>query len=265
MNMTNNNWDEIVFEHRNKSYGAFVLRYNYPFSLTVSALIVIVVFLSCMLCFFLLKGTPQTSASKKVTVLNYSELAPPPPIEKTYVPPKTVVVAQKKIEKYVVPKVTKEEVKEDEQLPTIEEVKMTLNTSSSDVTEVQGNGDAQVEVTPPAPVVVAEVKAPEPEPDPSVKQPEFPGGDKALTKWLDSHLKYPPVATRMGIQGVVIVEFTVDMKGRIAGASVVQSLHRSCDDEALRLVNAMPAWTPGEANGKKVASRRKLQIHFTLG
>lgn len=69
----------------------------------------------------------------------------------------------------------------------------------------------------------------------------------------------------MGIQGIVIVEFTVDIKGHISEASVVQSLHRACDTEALRLVNSMPAWTPGEANGEKISGKRKLTIPFILG
>jgi periplasmic protein TonB len=265
MNITRDNWNEIVFEYRNRDYGAFVLRRNYPFYLTIAALIVIAVFLSSMLFFFRVKGNHQLPTFRKVTVINYSELAPPPPIEKAYIPPKTITVMQKKVEKYVVPKVTVEEVKEEEQMPTIEEVKTTIDTPDSDAAEVQGSGDARVEVAPPAQVEVAQIKLPEPEPDPTFKKPEFPGGDKALSKWLESHLKYPAVATRMGIQGIVIVEFTIDIKGHVSDASVVQSLHRSCDTEALRLVNSMPAWTPGEANGKKMSAKRKLPIQFTLG
>jgi periplasmic protein TonB len=264
MNITRDNWNEIVFEYRNRDYGAFVLRRNYPFYLTVAALIVIVIFLSSMLFFFLVKGKHPLPTFRKVTVINYSELAPPPPIEKTYIPPKTITLVQKKIEKYMAPKVTAEEVKEEEQLPTIEEVKMTMDLPDSDAVEVQGSGEAQVEVAPPAQMEIVQIKLPEPEPDPTVKQPEFPGGDKALSKWLGSHLKYPAVATRMGIQGVVIVEFTIDIKGHVSDASVVQSLHRSCDDEALRLVNSMPKWTPGEANGKRISAKRKLPIQFTL-
>jgi periplasmic protein TonB len=255
-------WDEIVFEYRNRDYGAYILRYNYSRNLTVSALIVIVIFLSSLLCTQIFKGDQQQRTSKKVTVINYSQLAPPPPIEKTYVPPKTIKVVQEKIQKYVAPKVIKEEVKEEEEMPTIEEVQKNMDTPNTDA-EVQGAGNAQVEVVPP-PHVEEVVQVKPPEPDPTVKQPEFPGGDKALSKWLESHMKYPAVATRMGIQGVVIVEFAVDIKGHITDASVVQSLHRLCDAEAVRLVNTMPAWTPGESNGKKVTAKRKLPIPFTL-
>jgi periplasmic protein TonB len=263
MSMSKIGWDEIIFENRNRDYGAYILRYNYPRNLTVSTLIVIVIFLSSMLCTQLFKGKHQPDASKKVTVINYSQLAPPPPIEKTYVPPKTIKVAQEKIQKYVAPKVIKEEVKEEEEMPTIEEVQKNIDTPTMDA-EVQGSGNAQVEVVSP-PHVEEIVQVKPPEPDPTIKQPEFPGGDKALAKWLESHMKYPAVATRMGIQGVVIVEFTVDIKGHIYDASVVQSLHRLCDAEALRLVTTMPVWLPGESSGKKVTAKRKLPIPFTLG
>jgi len=262
MSILNVGWDEIVFEYRNKDYGAYLLRHNYPHILTVSALIVIILFLSFIVSTLMFKEKNELNTSKKVTVINYSQLAPPPPVEKIYVPQRAIPVVQEKIQKYVAPKVVQEEVIEEEEMPTIEEVRNNIDTPTD--TEVQGAEEGEVEViAPPHVEEVVQVKAPEP--DPTVKQPEFPGGDKALAKWLEKHLKYPAVATRMGIQGVVIVEFTIDIKGHISEASVVQSLHRACDTEALRLVNSMPAWAPGEANGKKVSGKRKLPIPFVLG
>jgi periplasmic protein TonB len=261
MNMTKIGWDEIVFENRNKDYGAYLLRHNYPYNLSVSALIVIILFLSIMLCPRLFKGEHKLNVSKKVTIINYSRLAPPPPIEKIYVPPKATLVVKEQIQKYIAPKVVQEEVIEEEEMPTIEEVRKTIDIPTD--AEVQGVEGGEAEVIAP-PYVEEVIQAKPPEPDPTVKQPEFPGGEKALARWIENHLKYPSVATRMGIQGVVIVEFSVDVKGRISDASVVQSLHRACDTEALRLVNSMPAWTPGEASGKKVTIKRKLPIPFVL-
>jgi periplasmic protein TonB len=246
-------WIDTVFEYRNKDYGAYTLRYSYPHILTVSALIVIVVFLSSMLL------SSQSSKNKNIQVkttkkvfIDYSQLAPPPPIEKT-VTPKTVVV-QEKIQKYVAPQITTEEVKEEEELPTIDEVNQNLNATGPNT---EGVGDAEVQVAEPSP-------PPEPEPVLVDKLPEFPGGDKALEKWLADNLKYPAAASRMGIEGKVVVEFTVEPDGSLSGISIVQSLHRLCDNEALRLVRAMPAWNPGELQGVKVASKLKLPIPFVI-
>jgi periplasmic protein TonB len=256
------NWEDVVFEYRNKDYGAYRLRKNYPYCLTISALIVIILFLSSMVGPQLFKEKQLQEPSKKLTVIKYSELAPPPSIEKIHLPPKTVVVVQKKIQKYVAPKVVIEEIKEEEEMPTVEEVSKNMDTAS---TGVQGAEEGNVEVIAPPQEVEEEIEVTPPEPDLTVKPPEFPGGDKALAKWLENHLKYPAVATRMGIQGVVTVEFTVDVKGKISDVKVVQSLHRLCDNEAMRLVSSMPAWIPGESNDGKVTAKCKLPIPFHLG
>jgi TonB family protein len=97
-----------------------------------------------------------------------------------------------------------------------------------------------------------------------VKTPEFPGGSDALSEWLNKNMEYPMPAQRMGIQGPVVVEFTVDTHGKISDPTITKSLHKLCDGEALRLVNAMPDWKPGESNGVKVVMRYILNITFHL-
>ena len=261
MSKSYTNWEDIVFEHRNKDYGAYLLRYNYPYYLTISALIVMILFISGMFCPRLFIEKQMQVKIPKKTVIKYARLAQPPPIEKIYIPPMTTPVIQEKIQKYITPKVTGEEVKEEEEMPAIEEVQEYINTAETDI---QGIGQGEIEVIAPPPIE-EEVEATPSEPDLAVKPPEFPGGDKALAKWLENHLKYPPVATRMGIQGIVLVEFTVDIQGKISDVTIVQSLHRLCDNEAMRLIKSMPAWSPGESNGEKVVAKRKLPIPFVLG
>jgi periplasmic protein TonB len=264
LSISYDSWDDAVFEYRNRDYGAYVLRYNYPYHLTVSALIVIALFLFAMFGLrFLKEKQTQISTPKKIIIIDYAKLAQPPPIEQIKSPPKTTIVVQKKIQKYVAPKVTVEEVKEEEEMPTIEEVNKNLGTTNTDA---QGTGEVEVTevITPPPVEAVVDAPPLKPEPVINIKPPEFPGGDKALAKWLVSHMEYPPVATRMGIQGSVTVEFTVDVKGKISDIAVVQSLHRACDNEAIRLIKAMPAWIPGESNEEKVVAKRKLPIPFVL-
>lgn len=79
-----------------------------------------------------------------------------------------------------------------------------------------------------------------------LNQPEFPGGEKAMYKWIADNMVYPPEAQEEGIAGRVVVQFTVTKEGEIKNAKVVRGRHPALDKEALRLVNSMPKWKPGK-------------------
>jgi len=251
-------WDELVFENRPKDYGAYPLRYNYPYYVAVSALIVIFSFLAGMAGPRVFSDKEvQMQEIKKVRVIDYNELTAPPPIEKIYIPPKQVV-QQVKVEKYIAPIVTQEEVDESEEMMTMEEVAESMESSEGAVGDYEGTETVVVE--PPAPPAEEAVV----ENDRTLKPPEFPGGKEELSKWLREHLKYPSVAQRMGIEGRVVVEFFVDENGKICDATVKESLHRLCDNEAVRLVRSMPDWIPGEKNGIKNRQKYTLPVPFVL-
>jgi len=250
-------WDDLVFENRRKDYGAYLLRHNYPYCLAASALIVVFISLAGMVGPRIFGDKKsQGQEIKKVRVINYNELTAPPPIEKIYIPPKQVV-QQAKVEKYVAPIVTQEEVDESEEMMTMEEVSQNIESAGDAVGDFEAVETVVVEAPVPP---VEEVEAP----DPTSRPPEFPGGNEVLAKWLSEHLKYPPVAQRMGIEGKVVVEFFVDENGKISDARVKESLHRLCDNEALRLVKSMPDWIPGEKNGVKNRQKYTLPVPFVL-
>jgi TonB family protein len=77
-------------------------------------------------------------------------------------------------------------------------------------------------------------------------------------------VKYPKEAANAGVEGKVFVEFTVTKEGKIKDAKVAKGAEESLDKEALRVVNAMPDWTPGEKDGKKVDVKMTLPIAFKL-
>lgn len=261
-------WEDIIFKHRNRGYGAYVLRYCYPFYLTLSALTVIILFLAAMIGMQVSKGKEeQVQEIKRVRVISYNELSAPPPIEKIYVPPpeeKIIVVERVKVEKYVAPIVVEEEVEEQEEMMTIEEVKE--NPASTDNTIEASDGVEADLVVLPAFTVEEEIVVVDDEDEPvfTGKPPEFPGGEKALTKWMKKNLKYPAVAKRMGVEGNVIVEFIIGEDGMTSDARVIESLHRLCDKEAVRLVKTMPAWSPAEENGVKISIKYTLTVPFIL-
>jgi len=217
------NWNDLVFEYRHKDYGAYLLRFNYPFYVTISAFIVVMIFIGGTVGPQLFKEKRTEGSVTTITKINYVDLKQAPPIDKIEAPKPAVA-------KYTAPKVVEEEVKPDEVMPTVDQASNLIDTSILQEAPKEEEAPAVVEVVapPPAPVVVEEVKAPEPVPD-VIKDPEFPGGKAALTKWLKSHLEYPAMAVRMGIEGKVVVEFTVDETGKISDAKVVESLHKLCD------------------------------------
>jgi periplasmic protein TonB len=96
--------------------------------------------------------------------------------------------------------------------------------------------------------------------------PTFNGGDPAVEfrKFISGNLKYPEIAAKNGVSGRVIVQFTVDKKGKIADAVVVRSVDPALDNEALRVILASPKWTPGKQDGKKANVLYTFPINFTL-
>jgi protein TonB len=94
--------------------------------------------------------------------------------------------------------------------------------------------------------------------------PTFPGGDQALYKWLGENLKYPEEAKELGIQGRVFVSFVVEPDGSTSNVVVKRGIGGGCDEEAVRIVKAMPKWAPGKQRGQPVRVQFNLPIKFTL-
>ena len=96
------------------------------------------------------------------------------------------------------------------------------------------------------------------------QMPTFPGGDAALMKYLSENVKYPALAIKAQEQGRVVVSFTVEKDGAISDVKVARSVTPSLDAEAVRVVKAMPKWTPGRMNGESVNVKFRLPITFKL-
>jgi protein TonB len=107
---------------------------------------------------------------------------------------------------------------------------------------------------PSEPLIIAEV------------MPEFPGGTEAMYAYFKRNQRYPETMREAGIQGTVYVSFVVGTDGRITEVKVLRGVPdgEPLNEEALRLVNAMPNWIPGKQNGKAVRVRFNLPIRFLL-
>jgi protein TonB len=255
-------WDDIVFENRNKTYGAYFIRNIYQKHVVIAVLITILI-VGFILAFpsisELLKSKDDTEEAVLKSV-KYTDLAPPPPIDKNTPPPPKLDIPPpvKTIIKFLPPKVTDKEIVEEEKMPTLEEIKQ----NDTGAENIEGTGEVIFDE--PVEEVVKEAN------DDDViftvveQQAEFAGGFESMAKFLAKNMKYPAVARRMGIEGSVFVSFVIDKEGNISDPQVIKGISAECDKEAVRVVKLMPPWKPGKQNGKAVRCRFVLPIKFKL-
>ncbi len=247
-------FDDIVFEDRNKEYGAYRLRKRYTRNLLISLLIGIVILSTAVITPYLNAKAAESSkkrADREVEIklenldTPNETVAPPPPPP----PPPAAAVQQA----YVPPVVVDSVKPEDEvQLMTAEEA----------VVEVRDEQVVEV-----VEVVKEEIKEEEAEPEPFVvveEMPMFPGGPEELLKYIAEHVVYPEVAKENNIQGRVIVRFCVTAKGGVNQVSVLKGVDPELDKEAIKVVSALPAFKPGKQGGKAVPVWYMVPITFTL-
>ena len=96
------------------------------------------------------------------------------------------------------------------------------------------------------------------------KQPVFPGGDEARSKFFAENIKYPAEAMKNKVTGKVFVSFNVAKNGAVTDVKLVKGIGSGCDEEAVRVVKLMPKWKPGEYKGKPVETNFVMPIKFAL-
>ena len=117
----------------------------------------------------------------------------------------------------------------------------------------------------PTPKFKQEENVPEPDFYTAPEQmPEFPGGMQALGKYLANNLHYPAQARSVNIQGRVFVNFMIEKDGSVTSVNVLRGIGGGCDEEAMRVVSAMPKWSPGKQNGIPVRVSFNLPVNFKL-
>jgi protein TonB len=263
----NETLDDIVFENRNKTYGAYVMRTSYGRSIVIATAIGIAILL-------LLAAIPAISAFinklteekvvKKEAKVELAEVAPPE--EELPPPPPPVEIEPPKVDmvKFTEPEIVDEPIK-DEDLPPPQEDLSKTNVSTQtqkgdeDFIDLPDPNDGKKVVDEPAAPQVFQVVE---------QMPEFPGGEDALLKYLGKNIKYPELARDANTQGTIYITFVVDENGKITTPSVLRGLTgpgaKDCANEAMRVVGGMPAWKAGKQNGKAVRVQYNLPVKFTL-
>lgn len=265
--LSNLTLDDLVFENRNKSYGSYELRVKYGV-FTVRA------FAIAVSLFLLIAFSPKISAwiesmmgvekeivtEQEIEVLAEIEDIP---IEKDIPPPPPLKVEPPKIEtvKFLPPEIKPDiQVKEVELPPVtkdLDSVRIAAVTQEGEknlnemIDDVQGNSEIGSGEDTKIYTYVGE-------------WPEFPGGNAERNKFLAKHLVYPRDAERKGIEGRVIIGFTVEKTGEIVDVKILKGVTESMDNEAMRVVKMMPKWKPGKNNGVAVRTRHKVDVVYKL-
>jgi protein TonB len=248
-------FDDIVFEARNKEYGAYKLRKKYNRNVLIGLLIGIIIIGTAIITPYINAKALENRAKRaerqvEIKMENLDQpneqVAPPPPPP----PPPADVVQQQKY----VPPVVVDSVKPEDNVQ--------LMTADEAQTEVKNEEVVEV-----VQEVKEEVKEAEVEEVPFVvveEMPMFPGGDAELLKYIGEHTNYPEVAKENNIQGRVIVRFCVTAKGGVSQVSILKGVDPELDAEAIRVVNTLPAFKPGKQGGKPVPVWYMVPITFTL-
>lgn len=262
-------WLDLVHAHRNQAYGGYRLRrLESRHTLVGLVLGMLMVSLAFAIPYGIYRWQEMQSGKlpvEQVRVVSYAQLAPPPPIERNEPPPQIQPAAPKATVKFRPPVVKPdEEVVEEEPMPTVEEL------AAIDPGLAATPGDSVILTEPLAVVETPVEEEPPPKPAPPkpfvvVEQmPAFPGGIESLYAYLKDHIRYPQVAMENGISGKVFVKFVVQSDGTVTDVHVVRGIGGGCDEEAVRVVRAMPKWEPGRQNKRAVPVEYTLPIHFLL-
>jgi protein TonB len=259
----NSDYLDILFEGRNKTYGGYELRKKYPQRARKAAIILLGIIL-VLIAYPIIAGIIDKNLNKKPVVsIKEVTLAEPPPIDKTKPPPPPPPPAPpppvKPTVKFTPPVIKKdEEVKEEEKPvpPPDDKVSVGLETKAGDPNGIEPGivdqpGTGQVEA-PAAPTIFKFVE----------QMPEFNGD---INAYLSSKLRYPDDAREAGTEGKSYIQFVVNEDGSVSGVEVFRSSgSTSLDNEAKRVVAAMPHWKPGKQQGKAVKVYYTVPITFKL-
>ncbi|MDO7886180.1 energy transducer TonB [Hymenobacter cheonanensis] len=264
--------DEVVFEGRNQAYGAYQLRQDYQQNLASAG------GLTLMFGALLFLGWASWSRLHPVAAIAPSH----PVVLKTIdvKPPAQVIIEKPKVAvappraraaaTHVAPAIPTQVAKDDVIQPKLAKTLPTEivdGATSTSTTDIDGLGDPSLttsvgkdgaENTPStAPTSSEPFVAVE-------KMPEFTGGQAALLRYLQKHLRYPSSALAAGVGGRVFMSFVVGADGSISEVTILKGLGYGLDEEAQRVIRQMPAWVPGYQSKHPVPVRFTLPITFSI-
>ncbi|WP_246558817.1 energy transducer TonB [Hymenobacter piscis] len=269
--LANASLDDIVFEGRNKAYGAYIIRRVYGKHVTRAVLISVALF-ALMIAFPLVaRMLKKDEVVVEDQMLKVNELMEAPPLDKVAPPPppppppeappppppKLTTI------KFTPPVVKKDEEVKKEEIPDQEELK---EKTVATVT-VKGNTDNPADLAglEPGEGTKAVEEVVTNKPYTYVEQmPVFPGGQEALLQYIAKNIKYPAMALRNQVEGRVFIKFVVGPDGAVTNVEVQKGIGAGCDEESMRVIKNLPRFTPGKQNGRAVSVYYTVPVTFAI-
>jgi len=278
INLSSREWCDLVFEGKNKDFGAYVIRTESTKRHNLAVLWALVGSLAVTaLTFGLIQANKYLEERRLASQHDQTEVfvdltAEEPEPEQQIIEPEKPEVIPEKVESATI-KVTElqivedAEVNDEDRIISIDE-QIATDASAGTVTHLDGSTNKNIFIEHRVEIKVEPEPVAEPKTEEifkSVEQmPQFPGGEAALMKFLASHINYPPMAAENNVQGKVIVQFVVDKTGKVGEVKVVRNVDKDLDNEAVRVCQALPKFTPGRQNGRPVSVWYTLPIQFKL-
>lgn len=278
VDLSSSEWIDLIFEGKNKNFGAYTLRkasakrHNRAM-LVILVVLFIVALLGLLANTVLQKNDARPEDQVEQALIDYStedvEDDEPEEPEQQRVEEQLPEALPEEILNTV--KATELAIVRDEEV--VEEIKSQDELKDTDTavgtTDFDKGTDDLNVVREHKEEVIVEEKKPEPVDDNQVftvveQKPQFPGGDAALLKWVSEHIRYPAMAQENNIQGRVVVQFVVTKTGAVGEVKVVRGKDPDLDKEAVRVVKSLPKFVPGKMNGHAVNVWYTLPIQFKL-
>ena len=280
VNLSSREWCDLVFEGKNKDFGAYVIRtdssrrHNKAVLWTIIGSIIF-----GLLAFGYVKANQYLEerrladqAGQEGVFIDITPDAEEPEPEQEILEQEKPEVVEEALSSV---RVTELQIVDDEKVRPEDEILSQDEKEATDKVFGQTNVDNGQDDRMNFQTAVNEVVVEKPVEEPkevkteqvfiTVEQmPQFPGGDAELMRYLQSHMNYPPMAAENNVQGRVVVQFVVDKTGRVGEVKVVRSVDRDLDKEAVRVCKSLPKFTPGRQNGQAVAVWYTLPVTFKL-
>lgn len=280
VDLSSREWCDLVFEGKNKDFGAYEMRttstkrHNKAMLYTIIGAILVVaaaVSIAKVQEYLAERRLAEMAEQEEVLIDMEQNEEPEEEQQERLEQPKPEVLPEEVLNTVKVTElriVEDEKVKAEDEIKTQDELKETT-TAFGQKDNDKGTEDRNVTRTLKEEVVVEkkveEKKVEKEEIFKSVEQmPQFPGGEAALMKYISSHIQYPTMAQENNVQGKVIVQFVVTKTGQVGEVKVARSVDKDLDREAVRVCKSLPKFTPGRQNGQPVSVWYTLPVNFKL-
>ncbi len=282
VNLSSREWCDLVFEGKNKDFGAYVIRTESSTRHNKAVLWTLIgAIIFGMIAFGFVKANQYLEKKRlaeqgeqlEVFIDMTQDAEEPEPEQEILEQEKPEVLPEEVLNTI---KVTELAIVEDDKVSKEDEIKtvdeqLESEHSAGSVDFDKGTDNKEV-IREWKQEVVVENKEDKPKEEAKAEQvfitveqmPQFPGGDAELMRYLQSHMNYPPMAAENNVQGRVVVQFVVDKTGRVGEVKVVRSVDRDLDKEAVRVCKSLPKFTPGRQNGQAVSVWYTLPVTFKL-